>query len=326
MDFDSILQPIKKQLASVEKLLTKQNTSQIELSEDIVKHLIIKPGKRFRPSIVLLSALSINKRIDKNLIAASASVELLHNASLIHDDIVDQAKLRRGLKSANTIWGDHASVLAGDYLLAKSLFLINQCSNKDIMNSVTTAALELANGQILDIMISKRKIDFNERIYFQMIGLKTASLIASSSEIGALLAKGSRSVVQSLKNYGHNMGISYQLIDDVLDIVSNSKKMGKNSGGDIKQGKVTLPLLVSLNKGSRIESKQARKILVQKKFNKKNLDFLYSFVGRTKAIEETIRIANNYSLEAISAIEVLKDSQFKESLINLAKQNSTRVF
>ena len=102
--------------------------------------------------------------------------------------------------------------------------------------------------------------------------------------------------------------------------------MGKNSGGDIKQGKVTLPLLVSLNKGSRIESKQARKILVQKKFNKKNLDFLYSFVGRTKAIEETIRIANNYSLEAISAIEVLKDSQFKESLINLAKQNSTRVF
>ena len=326
MDFDLILQPIKKHLTSVEKLLTKQITSQINLSEDIVRHILIKPGKRFRPSIVLLSALSINQKIDKNIIAASASVELLHNASLIHDDIVDQAKLRRGLRSANRIWGDHAAVLAGDYLLAKSLFLINQCRNKNVNSSVTNAASELANGQILDIMISKRKVDFNEKIYFQMISLKTASLIASSSEIGALLANGSKSLVLSLKNYGINLGISYQLIDDVLDFISNSKKMGKNAMRDVKQGKVTLPVLVSLNKGSRIESDRARKILIQKKFDKKSLEFLYNFVVRTKAIEETIRIADNYSSEAISEIEVLESSQFKESLINLAKQNSTRVF
>ena len=326
MDFDLILRPIKKHLASVEKLLAGQTTTRINLSEEIVKHLILKPGKRFRPSIVLLSALSINKKIDKNIIAASASVELLHNASLIHDDIVDQAKLRRGLKSANKIWGDHATVLAGDYLLAKSLFLINKCENKNVMNSVTNAASELADGQILDIMISKRKVDFSEKIYYQMINLKTASLIASSSEIGALLANGKKSLVSSLKNYGINLGISYQLVDDVLDFVSNSKKMGKNAMRDVKQGKVTLPVLISLKKGSRIESERARKILIQKKFDKKSLNFLYDFIVKTKAIEETIRIADNYSLEAISAIEALESSQFKESLINLAKQNSTRAF
>ena len=232
MDFDLILQPIKKHLTSVEKLLTKQITSQINLSEDIVRHILIKPGKRFRPSIVLLSALSINQKIDKNIIAASASVELLHNASLIHDDIVDQAKLRRGLRSANRIWGDHAAVLAGDYLLAKSLFLINQCRNKNVNSSVTNAASELANGQILDIMISKRKVDFNEKIYFQMISLKTASLIASSSEIGALLANGSKSLVLSLKNSSTSLstlvpffliiGVSSGLSSSILDFIHPS--------------------------------------------------------------------------------------------------------
>ena len=333
MDSDLILEPIKGHLASVEKVLTKQITSKINLSENIVKHLNLKPGKRFRPSIVLLSALSINPKITsryvniyKDIIAAAASVELLHNASLIHDDIVDQARLRRGVKPANKIWGDHATVLAGDYLLAKALFLINQCGNANVMSSVTTAASELANGQILDIMISKREVDFNEKIYFQMVNLKTASLISSSSEIGALLANGTRRQISLLKTYGVNLGISYQLIDDVLDFIGNSKKMGKNAMEDIKEGKVTLPVLISLKRSPGRQSQRARKILIEKKINQKNLNFLYNFVMNSKAIEETTKIANNYSLKAISAIGPLEDSKFKDSLINLAKQNLTRVF
>ena len=333
MDSDLILEPIKGHLASVEKVLTKQITSKINLSENIVKHLNLKPGKRFRPSIVILSALSINPKITsryvniyKDIIAAAASVELLHNASLIHDDIVDQARLRRGVKPANKIWGDHATVLAGDYLLAKALFLINQCGNANVMSSVTTAASELANGQILDIMISKREVDFNEKIYFQMVNLKTASLISSSSEIGALLANGTRRQISLLKTYGVNLGISYQLIDDVLDFIGNSKKMGKNAMEDIKEGKVTLPVLISLKRSPGRQSQRARKILIEKKINQKNLNFLYNFVMNSKAIEETTKIANNYSLKAISAIGPLEDSKFKDSLINLAKQNLTRVF
>ena len=324
MDSDLILEPIKGHLASVEKVLTKQITSKINLSENIVKHLNLKPGKRFRPSIVLLSALSINPKITsryvhiyKDIIAAAASVELLHNASLIHDDIVDQARLRRGAKPA---------VLAGDYLLAKALFLINQCGNANVMSSVTTAASELANGQILDIMISKREVDFDEKIYFQMINLKTASLISSSSEIGALLANGTKRQISLLKNYGVNLGISYQLIDDVLDFIGNSKKMGKNAMEDIKEGKVTLPVIISLKRSRGLQSQRARKILIEKKINQTNLNFLYNFVIDSKAIEETTKIANNYSLKAISAIGPLGNSKFKDSLINLATQNLTRVF
>ena len=215
MDYVSILSPIKKYLVSVEQELKNQVSNEINLTEEIIKYLLLKPGKRLRPSIVLLSALSIRNKINKNIIYAATSVELLHNASLFHDDIVDEATLRRGVKSANKIWGDHATVLAGDYLLAKSLFLINKSKNSEIMSSVTSAAAELANGQILDIMLSKRQIPFNEKAYFEMINLKTASLISSSAEIGAILAGGNRFSISRMKKYGQNLGISYQLIDDV---------------------------------------------------------------------------------------------------------------
>ena len=326
MDYVSILSPIKKYLVSVEQELKNQVSNEINLTEEIIKYLLLKPGKRLRPSIVLLSALSIRNKINKNIIYAATSVELLHNASLIHDDIVDEATLRRGVKSANKIWGDHATVLAGDYLLAKSLFLINKSKNSEIMSSVTSAAAELANGQILDIMLSKRQIPFNEKAYFEMINLKTASLISSSAEIGAILAGGNRFSISRMKKYGQNLGISYQLIEDVLDFIGDSKSMGKKAMGDIKEGKVTLPMLISLKNGRNTMSDKAINILAKKKFNKKNLDFLYNFVLKTQAIEETIRIANNYSLKAVSTLKDLKNSQFKESLISLAKANSTRMY
>ena len=326
MDYGSIFLPIRKHLVSVEKELKNQIPTGVPLSKEILKHLLLRPGKRLRPSIVLLSALSVNNRINKNIIFASAAVELLHNASIIHDDIVDEAKLRRGVKSANNIWGDHATVLAGDYLLAKSLFLINKSKNPAVMSSVTAAASELANGQILDIMLSKREIPFNEKIYFKMINLKTASLISSSSEIGAMLSGANRSTVNSMRKYGVSLGISYQLIDDVLDFIGDSKNMGKKAMSDIKEGKVSLPMLICLKNLKKSESNKPKNILINKNFNRSNLSFLYNLVLDSEAIEETIRIANNYSLKAVSSLKNLKDSKFKEALINLARVNSSRMY
>tara|TARA_B100000029_G_scaffold191601_2_gene189480 strand:+ start:9779 stop:10759 length:981 start_codon:yes stop_codon:yes gene_type:complete len=326
MDYGSIFLPIRKHLLSVEKELKNQIPTGVPLSKEILKHLLLRPGKRLRPSIVLLSALSVNNRINKDIIFASAAVELLHNASIIHDDIVDEAKLRRGVKSANNIWGDHATVLAGDYLLAKSLFLINKSKNPAVMSSVTAAASELANGQILDIMLSKREIPFNEKIYFKMINLKTASLISSSSEIGAMLSGANRSTVNSMRKYGVSLGISYQLIDDVLDFIGDSKNMGKKAMSDIKEGKVSLPMLICLKNLKKSESYKPKNILINKNFNRSNLSFLYNLVLDSEAIEETIRIANNYSLKAVSSLKNLKDSKFKEALINLARVNSSRMY
>jgi len=244
---------------------------------------------------------------------------------LIHDDIVDQAEIRRGLKSANKIWGDHATVLVGDFLLARSLFLINKSKNSQVMGSVTNAASELANGQILDIMISKRLVNFNQDIYFKMIRLKTASLISSSAEVGALLSTSDISKVRKLKSYGINLGISYQLIDDALDLLGDTRKMGKNTMEDIKEGKVTLPMLIALDKAPSKDKRGILKILQKKNFDRKNLDILYNFVLENNAVEETLKSASDYSSKAIVAIESLNKSQYKDSLIALAKENIVRV-
>jgi octaprenyl-diphosphate synthase len=297
----------------------------VGLSVEILRHLIHKPGKRFRPSILLLAALSLKKRVNNQAYFAAASVELLHNASLIHDDIVDQATTRRGLKSANKIWGDHATVLAGDYLLAKSLYLVNQCKSHKIMGIVTNSASELANGQILDIMISKRLIPFNKKIYFKMIKLKTASLVSASAQVGAVLGSNNDSEVNSFKSYGINLGISYQLMDDALDLISTSKKMGKSTMEDLKEGKVTLPILASLANSSASSSKKAEAILVKKKFDRKSLDFLYNFVLENNGIEDTVEVARKYSKPAISKINFLPDSKYKVSLIRLAQDNLIRM-
>jgi len=325
MDSSSIKEPILSHLDSVELLLNEEIPEDIRMSFDIIKHLILRPGKRLRPSIVLLSALSLKKKMNKKILSAAASVELLHNASLIHDDIVDQAKIRRGLKSANKIWGDHASVLVGDFLLARSLFLINKCQNNKVMASVTNAASELANGQILDIMISKRLISFNKDIYFKMIKLKTASLVSSSAEVGALLSTQDPNKLKGLRQYGTNLGISYQLVDDALDLLGDAKQMGKNTMEDIKEGKVTLPILIALDATSTRKRSKITKILIEKDFDRKNLDILYNFVLENNAVEETLKLANKYSSKAILAIESLSKSKYKDSLIALARENIVRV-
>ena len=325
MDSSSIKEPILSHLDSVELLLNEEIPEDIRMSFDIIKHLILRPGKRLRPSIVLLSALSLKKKMNKKILSAAASVELLHNASLIHDDIVDQAKIRRGLKPVNKIWGDHASVLVGDFLLARSLFLINKCQNNKVMASVTNAASELANGQILDIMISKRLISFNKDIYFKMIKLKTASLVSSSAEVGGLLSTQDPNKLKGLRQYGTNLGISYQLVDDALDLLGDAKQMGKNTMEDIKEGKVTLPILIALDATSTRKRSKITKILIEKDFDRKNLDILYNFVLENNAVEETLKLANKYSSKAILAIESLSKSKYKDSLIALARENIVRV-
>tara|TARA_Y100001970_G_scaffold146576_1_gene179991 strand:+ start:9654 stop:10634 length:981 start_codon:yes stop_codon:yes gene_type:complete len=325
MDSMVIKEPIVKYLNKVEKVLNAEVPNKVRMSFDVIKHLINKPGKRLRPSIVLLSALALGKEVDKKILSAAASVELLHNASLIHDDIVDQAEIRRGLKSVNKIWGDHATVLVGDFLLARSLFLINKCKNNSVMSSVTNAASELANGQILDIMISKRLVNFDKKIYFKMIKLKTASLVSSSAEVGALLSTKDSSKVRKLKLYGLNLGVSFQLIDDALDLLGDSKKMGKSTMEDFKEGKVTLPILIALEKAPIKKRKKIYQILERKNFDRKSLDILYNFVLENNGIEETLKSAKAYSTKAISAIKSLPESRYKDSLVALAKENIVRV-
>ena len=325
MDSKDIFNLLKNDLIKVEKILKDSTIANETICTDISKHIILKPGKRFRPILLLLTFLSFKKKSNSNILKAAAAVELLHSASLIHDDIVDESTMRRGQKTSNVIWGDHASVLAGDFLLSKSLWLINQTKNNHVMNSVTNAASELADGQIMDLAFSKKFNDFSIKSYFKMISLKTASLLSSCSEVGAILAGANPQKVKSMKNFGLNLGISFQIVDDMLDFTGDTKILGKRTLQDLKDGKVTLPLIMAVNSTSKNNFKKTESIIKQRKFDRKSLDFLYNLIINEDSLNKTKKEAERFAKKALTNIKVLDSSIYKTALEFLLKGNLTRI-
>mgnify|MGYP001364504478 FL=1 len=325
MDSKDIFNLLKNDLIKVEKILKDSTIANETICTDISKHIILKPGKRFRPILLLLTFLSFKKKSNSNILKAAAAVELLHSASLIHDDIVDESTMRRGQKTSNVIWGDHASVLAGDFLLSKSLWLINQTKNNHVMNSVTNAASELADGQIMDLAFSKKFNDFSIKSYFKMISLKTASLLSSCSEVGAILAEANPQKVKSMKNFGLNLGISFQIVDDMLDFTGDTKILGKRTLQDLKDGKVTLPLIMAVNSTSKNNFKKTESIIKQRKFDRKSLDFLYNLIINEDSLNKTKKEAERFAKKALTNIKALDSSIYKTALEFLLKGNLTRI-
>ena len=325
MDSKDIFNLLKNDLVKVEKILKDSTIANETICTDISKHIILKPGKRFRPILLLLTFLSFKKKSNSNILKAAAAVELLHSASLIHDDIVDESTMRRGQKTSNVIWGDHASVLAGDFLLSKSLWLINQTKNNYVMNSVTNAASELADGQIMDLAFSKKFNDFSIKSYFKMISLKTASLLSSCSEVGAILAGANPQKVKSMKNFGLNLGISFQIVDDMLDFTGDTKILGKRTLQDLKDGKVTLPLIMAVNSTSKNNFKKTESIIKQRKFDRKSLDFLYNLIINEDSLNKTKKEAERFAKKALTNIKALDSSIYKTALEFLLKGNLTRI-
>ena len=325
MDSKDIFNLLKNDLIKVEKILKDSTIANETICTDISKHIILKPGKRFRPILLLLTFLSFKKKSNSNILKAAAAVELLHSASLIHDDIVDESTMRRGQKTSNVIWGDHASVLAGDFLLSKSLWLINQTKNNYVMNSVTNAASELADGQIMDLAFSKKFNDFSIKSYFKMISLKTASLLSSCSEVGAILAGANPQKVKSMKNFGLNLGISFQIVDDMLDFTGDTKILGKRTLQDLKDGKVTLPLIMAVNSTSKNNFKKTESIIKQRKFDRKSLDFLYNLIINEDSLNKTKKEAERFAKKALTNIKALDSSIYKTALEFLLKGNLTRI-
>jgi|TARA_B100000131_G_scaffold61304_1_gene57176 octaprenyl-diphosphate synthase len=325
MNSTDILELLKKDLNKIEIILRKSIKSEVITSQQISSHIVLKAGKRFRPILLLLSYLVFKKRSNLNVINAAAAVEILHNASLLHDDIVDNSSMRRGQKTSNLIWGDHASVLAGDFLLSKSLWLINQTKSQLVMDSVTNAASELANGQIMDLTLSKSFDDFSIKNYFKMISLKTGSLLSSCSEVGAILAQANKKEITSMKDFGKNLGISFQIVDDLLDFIGVSESLGKKTMQDLKDGKVTLPLIIAVNSTTITNRKKAKIILKNRKFDRKSMDFLYNLIIREGALEKTKKEAEKYSRKAIGNMKCLDESVYKIALEFLLIGNLTRI-
>lgn len=319
MELSDIVSVIASDLEEVEKELEESIKSTVPLVYEISRYILGSGGKRLRPTVLLLASGACGLTNGKERILSAVALELIHTATLLHDDVVDGANLRRGKTASNVIWGNKASILVGDFMLARALGLIHSCGNLELIGVVTDAAAKMAEGQIIEVMSAKNMVEFSEKVCFDIIHNKTASLIESCGKVGAILAGAGDRVKEALGQYGLNLGIAFQLIDDALDYSSTSEEFGKEVGQDLYEGKVTLPLIYALQKASAVEKKRVKEILLQGDgFRKEEFDFVFNIVQKYRGVEHTKLVAKKFSDKGKEAISSLPQNAFKESLFLLA--------
>jgi len=297
--------------------------SEVRLINSISKYMIRNKGKNIRPILTILSARLCGEPTP-NSYKAAAMMELLHVATLIHDDVVDEATLRRGKPSVNRVWKNKLSVLMGDFILSKAL--INMIGLKDFeaLEQISSTAEKLSAGEILQIEKSITR-SMTEDVYFEMIGQKTASLIATSCELGAITTTKREDDRLATYAFGQNLGMAFQIKDDLFDLLGSESDTGKNGGGDVKQNMITLPLLFAKANMSRLDYRQLKKLLKTKKKNRSTLNKISGIVEKAGGIDYAKKKLNDFSELALQAINSYPDSDFKKSLVNLVAFNSSRI-
>ena len=258
-ELNEISQPIKTELEEFERLFKTSMKSNVGLVDLIAKYIIRQKGKKIRPLLVLLSA-KLAGGVTQRSYRGAVLVELLHTATLIHDDVVDNADKRRGFWSINAIFKNKAAVLMGDYLLSRGLMIAVEGNDYDFLGVITSAVKRMSEGELLQIQ-KTRKLDIDEETYFQVISDKTASLLETCCMIGAMSTSDNSEYHEAMKNFGESIGMAFQIRDDILDYEGSSKIIGKPVGGDIKEKKITLPLIYSLKKVPRNEADKIRRLI-----------------------------------------------------------------
>lgn len=318
MELSEIIEIVSPDLDEVEREIEDNIKSEIPLVYDISKYILGSGGKRIRPCVLLLSNGACGLSIEHKRIASAAAIELIHTATLLHDDVVDDAELRRGNPSSNLRWGNQASVLVGDFMLAKALNLIYSCGDLEIFNSITLAAAKLAEGQVLEVMSSTKLIEFTEGVCMDIIKHKTASFIECCGQVGAILAQAPGEDVRALGVYGHNLGIAFQATDDALDYGATEDEFGKKIGQDLMEGKMTLPLVYSLSKATESEKTRVFEILETEELGDENSGYIFDLVECYNGVEKSNDVAGKYVDRAKDAISALPANDYKDSLIRLA--------
>ena len=306
-----ISQPIKSELEHFNQIFRDSLRSKVGLLDLVTRYIIRQKGKKIRPLLVLLSA-KVCGGISERSYRGAVLVELLHTATLIHDDVVDNADKRRGLWSINKVFKNKVAVLMGDYLLSKGLLIAMEGKDYDFLEVITNTVKRMSEGELLQIQ-KTRKLDIDEETYFKVISDKTASLIETCCTIGAMSATSDKKSVDAMREFGKNLGISFQIRDDILDYEGNLTITGKRKGGDIKEKKITLPLIYSLNQVPLNKASEIRKIIKNGKESSK-IDLVINFVRENKGIEYAVNQARNYSNEAKAALNKIPDSQSKLAL------------
>lgn len=324
MKLDEISRPIESELARFRDEFKQAMTSEVGLIDKVAGYVLQQKGKQARPMLVLLSA-NIAGGINDGTYRAAALVELLHTATLIHDDVVDTADMRRGLPAINALWKNKVAVLMGDYLLSRGLLLALKHRDHRFLEIISDAVKRMSEGELLQIE-KTRSLDIDEATYFKIISDKTASLISTSCEIGAASASSDNAVQQSLRTCGEAIGIAFQIQDDILDYLGKSSKTGKPVGGDIKEKKITLPLIYALGKANPQKRKEIISLLKSDKKRTLFSEEIILFATEHGGIEYAEHTAKKFVQKALNALTSFSASPSKTALelfINFAVARQT---
>jgi octaprenyl-diphosphate synthase len=319
---DQIQRPIQTELGLLERELERILKSDVALVHGIGEHLLAIKGKRVRPALVFLCS-HLGKPDAAPAVMAGVAIELIHTATLLHDDSIDKSHLRRGLPTVNKLWDEQVSVIMGDHLFCKAFMLLHESGLKEVARVLVAGSDRMTFGEMYQ-MDQRGDCDITEESYLDMIRHKTAALFSSACEAGAVIGGVSSETRQSLSVYGDRIGIAFQIIDDVLDFVGDVECMGKPIGNDVRDGRVTLPLIAALRNAPAAEVSAVREFVCGGEFSESGWDNVVEFVKAHGGVDYSRKLGSRLVEEAKSNISGLEDSPAKNSLMVLADYVTSR--
>jgi len=302
-----------KGMERVNEAIVVRAQSHVDMIPDLALHLINSGGKRLRPMLTIATSQMCGYRGDKHVKLAT-SVEFMHTATLLHDDVVDESDLRRGRAAARKIWGNQASVLVGDYLLGQAFKLMVETGSLEALRILSNAAAVIAEGEVMQLAAA-HDTTTTEDAYLQVIGAKTAALFAAAAEIGAVIAERPKDEQAALESFGRNLGIAFQLIDDALDYSGKQALMGKSLGDDFREGKITLPVILAYRRGDKFERSFWKRTLEEREQKDEDLARAQMLIERHNAITDTVERAKHYGAIAHDALAIFPAGAYKAALL-----------
>jgi octaprenyl-diphosphate synthase len=316
----SKLEPLQRlveaDMRAVNQLIVSRLDSPIRLIPELAGHLVAAGGKRVRPMLTLIAAKLCGYRGERH-IRLAAAVEFIHSATLLHDDVVDQSELRRGLATANAIWGNKPPVLVGDFLFARAFQLMVEDGSLAVLDILANASAVIAEGEVEQLMTAN-DAETDEATYLRVVNAKTATLFAAAAQIGGVVAERPASEAEALRGYGENLGIAFQLTDDVLDYCAREVVLGKSLGDDFREGKITLPVVLAFARGGAQERRFWRRTLEQVEQRDGDFARAIELLNRHGALADSLARAAEYSATARRALEGFAPSEPKQALLDLA--------
>jgi octaprenyl-diphosphate synthase len=309
---DRLVELVAADMERVNATILSRTGSQVTMIPEIANHLITSGGKRLRPMLTIAMA-QLARYSGDGHVKLAAAVEFMHTATLLHDDVVDESEMRRGKLAARMLWGNEASVLVGDFLLGQAFRMMVDVGNLRALEILSSAAVVIAEGEVMQLAAAKNTATTEDE-YLAVIRGKTAELFAAACEVGPVLASLDKTDLAACRSFGMNLGIAFQLIDDALDYGGKSAKLGKNVGDDFRDGKITLPVVLSFRRGSAEERAFWRRAIEQGETTDSDLEYAIALMNRHRALEDTIKRAEHYGAIAKDALALFPASPIKQAL------------